>query len=77
MIDGLIKRVTEKTGLGPDKAKAAVECVLARLKEKLPAPLASSLESYVSGAKGTGQTAGEGLGNLAGGALGNIFGKKS
>jgi nucleoid DNA-binding protein len=40
MMDELIKRVTEKTGLSQDQAKAAAQSVIGFLKEKLPAVVA-------------------------------------
>jgi hypothetical protein len=69
-MDELLNRVTQKTGLSPDQAKAAVDSVLGFLKAKLPAPLASSLEGLVGGG---GQ--GEGLASKASAALGGLFHK--
>jgi len=71
MMDQLINRVTEKTGLSPDQSKAAVESVIGFLKEKLPAPLASGLDSLIGGAEGSN----EGLASKATSALGSLFGK--
>jgi Bacterial nucleoid DNA-binding protein len=45
MMDELLSRVTERTGLSPEQAKSAVETVLGFLKEKLPAPLATGLSA--------------------------------
>ena len=67
MIDDIVKRVTERTGLSQEHAKASVDTVLSFLKERLPAPLASSLDSAISG-----QAAGGGA--LSG--LGSLFGNK-
>ena len=75
MMDELINRVTAKTGLSPGQAKAAVGSVIGFLKEKLPAPIASSLDSLVSGAEGSEEANKEGLTNKATAALGNLFGK--
>jgi hypothetical protein len=55
MMDELLNRVTETTGLSPDQAKSAVESVLGFLKEKLPAPLASHLDSLVGGGESSGR----------------------
>jgi hypothetical protein len=71
MMDELLSRVTEKTGLTPDQAQAAVEAVLGVLKERLPAPLASELENLVGG----GQSGGEGLADAATAVLGSLFSK--
>lgn len=76
MMDELLSRVTEETGLSPDQAKAAVESVLGFLKEKLPAPLASGLDSLVGGGQSSAEAGGEGLTGKASAALGNLFGKK-
>ena len=76
MMDELINRVTAKTGLSPDQAQAAVNTVLGFLKEKLPAPLASGLDSLVGGGEGSGEGSNEGLASKATSALGNLFGKK-
>jgi hypothetical protein len=70
MMDELLNRVTEKTGLSPDQAKAAVESVIGFLKEKLPAPLAGELESLVGG----GATDSEGLMGDASTILRKMFG---
>jgi hypothetical protein len=75
MMDELINRVTEKTGLSPDQAQAAVNTVLGFLKERLPAPLASGLDSLVGGTEGSGEAGNEGLASTATAALGNLFGK--
>ena len=75
MMDELIGRVSEKTGLSPDQAQAAVEAVIEFLKEKLPAPLASGLDRLVGGAEGADEGSGEGLAGKASAALGNLFGK--
>jgi len=77
MMDELINRVTAKTGLSPDQAQAAVNTVLGFLKEKLPAPLASGLDSLIGGGEGSGgEGSSEGLASKATSALGNLFGKK-
>ena len=77
MMDELINRVTEKTGLTPDQAKTAVESVLGFLKERLPAPLASGLDSVVGGGESSSEAGGEGLASKASAMLGNMFGNKS
>jgi len=65
----IVKLVTEKTGIPEAQAKQAVEVVLTFLKAKLPAPLASQLDSVIAGG---GMPS---LGNIAG-ELGGLFGKK-
>lgn len=76
MMDELLSRVTERTGLSPEQAKSAVETVLGFLKEKLPAPLANGLSSLVGAGEG-GAAGGEGLASKASAAVGNLFRKDS
>jgi len=44
-MDELVKLVAQKAGISQDQAKLAVNTVLGFLKDKLPAPLGSQLES--------------------------------
>ena len=76
MMDELLKRVSEKTGLGPDQSKAAVESVLGFLKEKLPAPLAASLDSVIGGGASSGGSSEGGIASRVSAALGNVLGSK-
>jgi hypothetical protein len=69
-MDELVKLVSQKTGLPEDKARVAVETVIGFLKDKLPAPVASQLDSVLSGEGGA-----SGLGGVAQ-SLGGMFGKK-
>lgn len=68
-MDELVNLVVQKTGISQDQARQAVTVVLDYLKQKLPAPIASQVDS-VLGAGGSG-----GMGGVAG-ALGGMFGKK-
>jgi hypothetical protein len=47
----LVKLITEKVGIGEEQAKKAAETVMTFLKERLPGPVATQLDSLVSGAK--------------------------
>ena len=76
MMDELINRVTAKTGLSPDQAKAAVDSVLGFLKERLPSPLASGLDSLIGGREASGEGSSAGQTSKATAALGNLFGKR-
>ena len=84
MIDELINEVSAKTGISQDQARIAVEAVLGVLKNRLPPPLASGLESVVGGTasahaeSGSGETSGEGGGLVIGSSalLGSLFGNK-
>lgn len=44
----LISLVSSKTGLSEDKAQMAVTAVLGFLKNRLPAPIAGQVESFLS-----------------------------
>ena len=48
-MDELIKKVAERTGLGEDKARTAVDTVIGFLKEKLPAPIGGQIDNVVGG----------------------------
>ena len=69
-MDELVKAVSERTGLSEAQARAAVETVISLLKSRLPAPVASQIDSFLAGDGSTG-----GLSDLAGG-LGGLLGKK-
>ncbi|HXT48635.1 MAG TPA: hypothetical protein VN717_08335 [Gemmatimonadaceae bacterium] len=48
-MEELIKMVSDRTGLAPDKAQQAVDAVMSFLKAKLPPALASHIDGIVSG----------------------------
>ena len=68
IMDQLVKLVSERTGLPEEQARAAVDTVIGFLKERLPAPIASQIDSVLGGS-------GPSLGGLAGG-LGGILGQR-
>jgi len=49
MLNDIINKVAEKTGISTQKATDAVTIVVDFLKNKLPAPLASQLDSLLNG----------------------------
>lgn len=63
-MDKLVALVMKKTGLPKDKAQTAVKTVLDFLKKKLPPPVGSAIDTFLSG-----------KGQLAGAAdmLGGLF----
>lgn len=74
-MDELINLVVKKTGISQEDARKAVEVIVTELKTKLPGPIASHLDSFISGG------ASGGLNTLAGearemlkGKLGSLFG---
>ena len=68
-MDELVKQISNKVGVTPDKAQMVVELVLNHLKSKAPA-LSGQLDSLMSGG-----TASGGLGDVAG-RLGGLMGGK-
>jgi len=66
-MDELVKLVSGKVGISEKQAQQAVEMVMGFLKEKLPAPVASQVESALTG--GELPDVG-GLGKKLGGILG-------
>jgi hypothetical protein len=73
MMDELISKITERTGLQPEQAKGAAEAVLEFLKARLPASIAGNLHSIVSGGSTT-EAGGSMLGDTAA-KLSSMFGK--
>ena len=67
-MEELIKRVSDRAGITEEQARTAVETVAEFLKEKVPAPYSSYIDSFMSGGGG----GKGGLGNI----LGGMFGKK-
>ncbi len=47
-MDELVKLVQSKTGLSAEKAEQAVETVVGYLKEKLPTPVATQIDTLLS-----------------------------
>jgi hypothetical protein len=74
-MDELISLVVQKTGISQDDARKAVEVIVSALKSKLPGPIASHLDSFISGdmSGGLNTLTGE-AGEMLKGKLGNLFG---
>lgn len=70
-MDEIVQQVAQRAGIPEDKARMAVQTVLAQLEQRLPAPIAAQLRSHLSGG---GAGGGGGLGDVAKG-LGGMFGK--
>lgn len=49
MIDELVAQVSERTGMPPDKARAAVDTVVQTLKTHLPPALANHVDGLLAG----------------------------
>lgn len=65
----VIQRLIERTGLPEDTAATAVDTVIGFLKEKLPGPVASQIDSVIGGDSGMAGKLG-GMGSGLGGMLG-------
>ncbi len=65
-MEELIKQVAQKIGVSEKQAKQAVEMVVGFLKDKLPAPVASQIDSVLAGGEVPDV---EGLGKKLGGLL--------
>ena len=74
-----VAAVVQKTGLSQDQATSAVHAVIGLLKEKLPAPIASHLDSIMGAgntAAAAGASTGGGIADMVKGELGSLFGNK-
>jgi hypothetical protein len=74
-MDELINLVVQKTGISQDDARKAVEVIVNTLKSRLPGPIASHLDSFITGGTSGGMNAlaGEATDMLKG-KLGGLFG---
>jgi hypothetical protein len=74
-MDELINLVVQKTGISQDDARKAVEVIVTALKSGLPAPLASHIDSLISGGMSGGVSTLEAeAGEMLKGKLGGLFG---
>lgn len=74
-MDELVNLVVQKTGISQDDARKAVEVVVDCLKSKLPGPISSHLDSFLSGGLSGGVgTLAEEAGEILKGKLGGMFG---
>ncbi|HEU5441751.1 MAG TPA: hypothetical protein VFU88_20885 [Ktedonobacterales bacterium] len=69
-MDQLVNMVAQRAGISSDQAQKAVQTVLGFLKDKLPGPIASQLDSVVGG---QGTNVGQ-MGQQAMGGVGDMFG---
>ena len=74
--DEWVQKISQKTGLSPDKAQEVLNVLMSHLKEKLPEPLANGLNSYLSGGSAEGGSLADKAMAMASG-LGSMFGKKT
>lgn len=69
-MDQIVQQVVDRTGISHEQAQQAVQVVMGFLREKLPAPVASQVDSLLGG-QPTGDVAQQAMG-----ALGGMFGNK-
>ena len=74
-MEELVNEVAQKTGLSQDDARKAVDVIINTLKSKLPAPIATHLDSFLASGMsgGVGSLVDEASGMLKG-KLGGLFG---
>jgi hypothetical protein len=70
-MDEIVKQITERTGLPADQARVAAQTVVDYLKAKLPEPIASQIDGFLSGGM-AGDVINQASGMLGG--LGGLFG---
>jgi hypothetical protein len=73
-MDELINQMTSRTGMSKEQAQQAIEMVVGFVKTKLPEPIASQVDGFVSGSGG-GAADMMGQAQQALGNLGGMFGK--
>jgi hypothetical protein len=74
-MDKLINLVVQKTGISQDDASKAVEVIVNELKSRLPGPVASHLDEFLSGGMAGGvSTLEDEAGEMLKGKLGGLFG---
>lgn len=82
MLNELISKVCEKTGIPHETAASAVTTVVDFLKKRLPEPIASHLDTFLEGGENPSNAAGDAKGaasdllNDAKDAFGSLFNKK-
>jgi uncharacterized protein (DUF2267 family) len=70
-VDQLINLVVQRTGIPPNQAQQAVQVVVGFLKDRLPGPIASQVETVLSGGSTSGGVTGQAKQDLGG-----VFGQE-
>jgi uncharacterized protein (DUF2267 family) len=77
-MDELVNIVVQRTGLSQEDARKAVQAVVDTLKQRLPGPIASHLDAFLTGGvQGGIGVLSEEVGELLKGKLGVLGGEKS
>ena len=75
LMEELVNLVVKETGISQEDARKAVQVVLDKLKSKLPGPIASHLDAFVSGGLAGGSSVlVEEAGSMLKGKLGSLLG---
>jgi hypothetical protein len=76
-MEGLIKMITDKTGISHEHATTAVNTVLTFVKQKLPPGVGDHLDSFIDNdnSKDAGSAGAGGLADNLKDKLGGLFGK--
>ncbi|HLJ14705.1 MAG TPA: hypothetical protein VKV15_09435 [Bryobacteraceae bacterium] len=77
MMAELVQKLSDKTGLSPEKSQEVVNVVVSHLKERLPAPLASGLDSILADGSGANSSSLVDEARAAASELSGMFGKKA
>ena len=72
----LVQKLSAKTGLPQDKAQEVVDFMVNYMKEKLPAPIANELSSFLGGGSTSGGNFADEAKSVAA-AVGSMFEKKA
>jgi hypothetical protein len=60
----LVNQIAQKTGIGEDKARQAAETAISFLKQRLPGPASSHLDSFLQGGSSGAEKVKEGIGGV-------------
>ena len=77
MIDELVAKVSERTGMPADKARAAVDTMVQTLKSHLPPAMANHVDGLLAGTIPSAATIGASITDMEAqmkGKLGGLFG---
>jgi hypothetical protein len=64
MIDELVAAVSERTGIAPDKARAAVDTMVQTLKSHLPPAMANHVDGLLAGTIPSASSIGDSITNV-------------
>jgi hypothetical protein len=77
MMAELVQKLSDKTGLSPEKSQEVINVVVTHLKERLPAPLSSGLDSILADGSGASGASMMDEARAAASEISSIFGNKA